>query len=192
MPEYKQFPLADTAEGLTEAEILGWKVQPGDEVKVNQIVVEVETAKAAVELPIPWAGVVTELLVEPGQTVEVGTPILTVDVDPAGTGGAPTADAGAPAANGAVPNGAGGEAAASSAAESDEMKPLVGYGSKATSTKRRPRKASAGSAGSNGATSGGAPAQPQPDGRRVGVRDDVAQRLLRHAEGELLGRSARA
>src|SRR5690606_26735348 len=71
------------------------------------------------------------------------------------------ADAGAPAANGAVPNGAGGVAAASSAAESDEMKPLVGYGSKATSTKRRPRKASAGSAGSNGATSGGAPAQPQ-------------------------------
>jgi len=169
MPEYKQFPLADTAEGLTEAEILGWKVQPGDEVKVNQIVVEVETAKAAVELPIPWAGVVTELLVEPGQTVEVGTPILTVDVDPAGTGGAPTADAGAPAAPGAVPNGAGGEAAASSAAESDEMKPLVGYGSKATSTKRRPRKASAGSAGSNGATSGGAPAQPQ------GVAPEPAQ-----------------
>ncbi|WP_034241098.1 biotin/lipoyl-containing protein, partial [Saccharomonospora iraqiensis] len=84
MPEYRQFPLADTAEGLTEAEIIGWRVQPGDEVAVNQIVVEVETAKAAVELPIPWAGVVTELLVEPGQTVEVGTSILTVDVDPQG------------------------------------------------------------------------------------------------------------
>lgn len=85
MPEYKQFPLADTAEGLTEAEILDWKVKPGDEVQVNQIVVEVETAKAAVELPVPWAGVVTELLAEPGQTVEVGTPIMTIDVDPQGS-----------------------------------------------------------------------------------------------------------
>src|ERR1700709_614228 len=85
MPEYKQSPLADTAEGLTEADILNWHVKPGDTVTVNQIVVEIETAKAAVELPIPWAGVITELLVEPGQTVEVGTPILTVDVDPGGT-----------------------------------------------------------------------------------------------------------
>jgi len=84
MPEYKQFPLADTAEGLTEADILNWQVKPGDTVTVNQIVVEIETAKAAVELPIPWAGVITELLVEPGQTVEVGTPILTIDVDPGG------------------------------------------------------------------------------------------------------------
>ncbi|MFF5985740.1 dihydrolipoamide acetyltransferase family protein [Prauserella flavalba] len=127
MPEYKQFPLADTAEGLTEAEILGWRVKPGDEVQVNQIVVEIETAKAAVELPIPWAGVVTELLVEPGQTVEVGTPILTVDVDPHG------AEAPAPAANGSAP-------APRQAAE-EEMKPLVGYGSKNVVAKRRPRKA---------------------------------------------------
>ncbi|MEU6645000.1 dihydrolipoamide acetyltransferase family protein [Saccharomonospora sp. NPDC046836] len=126
MPEYKQFPLADTAEGLTEAEILNWRVGPGDEVTVNQIVVEIETAKAAVELPIPWAGVVTELLVEPGQTVEVGTPILTVDVDP---GGAP---APTPAANGSAP-------AAAPPAE-EEMKPLVGYGSKQVVAKRRPRK----------------------------------------------------
>ncbi|WP_048876286.1 biotin/lipoyl-containing protein, partial [Saccharomonospora saliphila] len=104
MPEYKQFPLADTAEGLTEAEILNWRVSPGDEVSVNQIVVEVETAKAAVELPIPWAGVVTELLVEPGQTVEVGAPILTVDVDPGGTATSP-----APATNGAASNGSAAE-----------------------------------------------------------------------------------
>ncbi|EIF01127.1 dihydrolipoamide acetyltransferase family protein [Saccharomonospora glauca] len=127
MPEYKQFPLADTAEGLTEAEIVEWKVKPGDEVTVNQIVVEIETAKAAVELPIPWAGVVTELLVEPGQTVEVGTPILTVDVDPHGTA--------SPSTNGSSPS-----SAAPSEAADEEMKPLVGYGSKATSSKRRPRK----------------------------------------------------
>ncbi|MBB3049768.1 pyruvate dehydrogenase E2 component (dihydrolipoamide acetyltransferase) [Prauserella isguenensis] len=149
MPEYKQFPLADTAEGLTEAEILGWKVQPGDEVTVNQIVVEVETAKAAVELPIPWAGVVTELLVEPGQTVEVGAPILTVDVDPHGA--APASDAGS---TGSV-NGTAAESG--EGAESDEgaeMKPLVGYGSKAASTKRRPRTPAAGSgSGGSGAPS---------------------------------------
>ncbi|MEU4518349.1 dihydrolipoamide acetyltransferase family protein [Amycolatopsis sp. NPDC024027] len=123
MPTYKQFPLADTAEGLTEADILSWHVKPGDTVTVNQIVVEIETAKAAVELPIPWAGVVTELHVEPGQTVEVGTPILTIDVDPGGAA-APVA-APAPAA---------------APAEEEEMKPLVGYGSKAVVTQRRARK----------------------------------------------------
>ncbi|MEV6895964.1 dihydrolipoamide acetyltransferase family protein [Amycolatopsis sp. NPDC051372] len=122
MPEYKQFPLSDTAEGLTEADILAWHVKPGDAVTVNQIVVEVETAKAAVELPIPWAGVITELLVEVGQTVEVGAPLLTLDVDPDGK---------------AAP------AAAPEAAAEEEMKPLVGYGSKAVETKRRARKAAA-------------------------------------------------
>ncbi|EME56735.1 dihydrolipoamide acetyltransferase family protein [Amycolatopsis decaplanina] len=129
MPEYKQFPLADTAEGLTEADIIAWQVKPGDTVTVNQIVVEVETAKAAVELPIPWAGVITELLVEPGQTVEVGAPILTIDVDPGGK----AAPAPAPAA--AAP-------AAEEPAE-EEMKPLVGYGSKAVVTQRRARKGAA-------------------------------------------------
>ncbi|MFD2468126.1 dihydrolipoamide acetyltransferase family protein [Amycolatopsis silviterrae] len=124
MPEYKQFPLSDTAEGLTEADILAWRVKPGDTVTVNQIVVEVETAKAAVELPIPWAGVVTELHVEPGQTVEVGTTILTMDVDPDGKA-APAASA---------------PAAAEAAPAEEEMKPLVGYGSKAAGTTRRARK----------------------------------------------------
>ncbi|GAA1030555.1 MULTISPECIES: dihydrolipoamide acetyltransferase family protein [Amycolatopsis] len=126
MPEYKQFPLSDTAEGLTEADILAWRVKPGDTVTVNQIVVEVETAKAAVELPIPWAGVVTELHVEPGQTVEVGTTILTMDVDPDGKA------APAPAAAAA--------SAAAPAPAEEEMKPLVGYGSKAAGTTRRARK----------------------------------------------------
>ncbi|MEV6876273.1 dihydrolipoamide acetyltransferase family protein [Amycolatopsis sp. NPDC051128] len=127
MPTFKQFPLADTAEGLTEADILSWHVKPGDTVTVNQIVVEIETAKAAVELPIPWAGVVTELHVEPGQTVEVGTPILTIDVDPGG--------AAAPAPAAAAP--------APAPAEEEEMKPLVGYGSKAVGTQRRARKGAA-------------------------------------------------
>jgi pyruvate dehydrogenase E2 component (dihydrolipoamide acetyltransferase) len=133
MPEYKQFPLSDTAEGLTEADILSWHVKPGDKVTVNQIVVEIETAKAAVELPIPWAGVITELLVEPGQTVEVGTPILTVDVDPEGTAAPAAPVVATPAVNG--------KARAEPAPAEEEMKPLVGYGSKAVSAHRRARKA---------------------------------------------------
>ncbi|MFF4594922.1 dihydrolipoamide acetyltransferase family protein [Amycolatopsis sp. NPDC001319] len=136
MPEYKQFPLSDTAEGLTEADILAWHVKPGDAVTVNQIVVEVETAKAAVELPIPWAGVITELLVEVGQTVEVGAPLLTLDVDPDGKA-APAPEAAAPA--------------------EEEMKPLVGYGSKAVETKRRARKAAP-----VAAVAGAAPPAPAP------------------------------
>ena len=67
----KQFKLPDVGEGLTEGEILSWRVQPGDTVTVNQILVEVETAKAAVELPSPYAGVVTELHVGEGTTVDV-------------------------------------------------------------------------------------------------------------------------
>ena len=90
----KQFKLPDVGEGLTEAEIVSWKVKPGDTVKVNEIVVEIETAKSLVELPSPFAGVVTELLVPEGTTVDVGTPIITVD-DGSG-GAAPAAPAAAP------------------------------------------------------------------------------------------------
>jgi pyruvate dehydrogenase E2 component (dihydrolipoamide acetyltransferase) len=74
-----EFPLPDVGEGLTEAEIVSWKVKPGDAVAVNQVLVEIETAKSLVELPSPFAGMVTELLVEEGTTVEVGTPIIRVD-----------------------------------------------------------------------------------------------------------------
>ena len=144
MPEYKQFPLADTAEGLTEADIIAWRVKPGDTVTVNQIVVEIETAKAVVELPIPWAGVITELHVEPGQTVEVGTPILTLDVNPGG--------AAAPAAT-PVP-----EAAPAEPPAEEEMKPLVGYGSKTVVTQRRARKGAAAPAAAVAAP----PAAPAP------------------------------
>ncbi|MBH0052814.1 MULTISPECIES: dihydrolipoamide acetyltransferase family protein [unclassified Salinibacterium] len=73
-----EFPLPDVGEGLTEAEIVSWKVAPGDEIVVNQVLVEIETAKSLVELPSPFAGTVQKLLVEEGMTVEVGTPIITV------------------------------------------------------------------------------------------------------------------
>ncbi len=72
------FALPDVGEGLTEAEIVRWRVQPGDEVAVNDPIVDIETAKAVVELPCPYAGVIGELLVAEGQVVAVGTPILSV------------------------------------------------------------------------------------------------------------------
>jgi 2-oxoisovalerate dehydrogenase E2 component (dihydrolipoyl transacylase) len=74
------FPLPDVGEGLTEAEIVSWRVKPGDEVAVNQVVCEIETAKSLVELPSPFQGVVKELLVNEGDTVLVGTPIISVEV----------------------------------------------------------------------------------------------------------------
>src|SRR5712692_3291245 len=80
MSELKQFKLPDVGEGLTEADIVKWHVQPGDKVSINQIIVEIETAKAVVELPSPYEGVVTDLLVPEGATADVGTPIISVDV----------------------------------------------------------------------------------------------------------------
>jgi len=77
-----QFKLPDLGEGLTEGEILQWMVQVGDEVKLNQPIVEVETAKAAVEVPSPYAGIVTQIHHQAGETVDVGAPIITFDTDP--------------------------------------------------------------------------------------------------------------
>ncbi len=74
-----EFPLPDVGEGLTEAEIVSWKVRPGDTVAINQVLVEIETAKSLVELPSPFAGTVTALLAAEGTTVEVGAPIIRVD-----------------------------------------------------------------------------------------------------------------
>ena len=74
-----RFPLPDVGEGLTEAEIVSWRVAPGDRVELNQVICEIETAKSLVELPSPFAGTVVELLVAEGATVEVGSPIISVD-----------------------------------------------------------------------------------------------------------------
>ena len=79
MDDAREFRLPDVGEGLTEAELLSWRVAVGDVVAVNQVVCEVETAKAAVELPSPFAGRVTGLLVEVGAVVPVGTPLLRVE-----------------------------------------------------------------------------------------------------------------
>ncbi|HWU23561.1 MAG TPA: biotin/lipoyl-containing protein, partial [Nocardioides sp.] len=75
MPEFK---LPDVGEGLTEAEIVTWRVKVGDVIAVNDILVEIETAKSIVELPSPYAGEVTALLVGEGEEVTVGTPIIAI------------------------------------------------------------------------------------------------------------------
>ncbi|NYD67870.1 dihydrolipoamide acetyltransferase family protein [Agromyces atrinae] len=89
-----RFPLPDVGEGLTEAEIVQWRVAPGDRVELDQVFVEIETAKSLVELPSPVEGVVSSLLVEEGSTVDVGTAILVITTDDGGAASsapAPTA-----------------------------------------------------------------------------------------------------
>ncbi|MCX4787881.1 MULTISPECIES: dihydrolipoamide acetyltransferase family protein [unclassified Streptomyces] len=124
---FREFKMPDVGEGLTEAEILKWYVQPGDTVTDGQVVCEVETAKAAVELPIPYDGVVHELRFPEGATVDVGQVIIAVDVAP-GTGDA--APAPEPAA----------QPEPEPEAPKGRQPVLVGYGVAETSTKRRARK----------------------------------------------------
>jgi pyruvate dehydrogenase E2 component (dihydrolipoamide acetyltransferase) len=98
MADVKQFKLPDVGEGLTEADIVSWKVKPGDQVTVNQVIVEIETAKSLVELPSPFEGVVQALLVPEGQSVDVGTPIIAVDVSGEAGAGGPRPPGAVPAA----------------------------------------------------------------------------------------------
>ncbi len=132
-----KFLLPDVGEGLTEAEIVEWKVAPGDTVSVNQVLVEIETAKSLVELPSPFAGTVGELLVSEGQTVDVGTAIITVS----STSADAPVSLGAPA-HGSTPevDEATADTAASVSHEVDEKPaPLVGYGTTGHVTSRRRR-----------------------------------------------------
>ncbi|WP_228921917.1 dihydrolipoamide acetyltransferase family protein [Streptomyces sp. DH7] len=128
---FREFKMPDVGEGLTEAEILKWFVQPGDTVTDGQVVCEVETAKAAVELPIPFDGVVHELRFPEGTTVDVGQVIIAIDVAP-GSGDAP-APAAAPAQEPV-------EEPEAEAEPKGRTPVLVGYGVAESSTKRRPRK----------------------------------------------------
>ena len=80
MTTQQQFHLPDVGEGLTEAEIISWEVQPGDVVEINQTIVTIETEKSAVDLPCPYAGTVVALHAAEGDTVAVGTPIITIEV----------------------------------------------------------------------------------------------------------------
>ncbi|MEU3745015.1 biotin/lipoyl-containing protein, partial [Streptomyces narbonensis] len=162
--------MPDVGEGLTEAEILKWYVQPGDTVTDGQVVIEVETAKAAVELPIPFDGTVHELRFPEGTTVDVGQVIISVNV---GGGAAPEA----PVAEVPVTEAAPAAAPAAPEAEDEEPKGrqpvLVGYGVAASSTKRRARKAPAGTA----------PAAPATPVQAAPVAVSVPEQLNGHASG---------
>ena len=122
------FRLPDVGEGLTEAEILDWRVAVGDTVAVNQILVEIETAKAAVELPSPFAGRVTALLADAGATVAVGAPIISIEDGVAGGGPAPDEPVGTKI----------GEVTADG-----KIATLVGYVPASGPTARRPRRPAA-------------------------------------------------
>ncbi|MGG5259290.1 dihydrolipoamide acetyltransferase family protein [Phycicoccus avicenniae] len=137
----REFKLPDPGEGLTEADIVTWHVAVGDTVKVNDVVVEIETAKSLVELPVPFAGTVSALHVAEGDTVEVGTPIITVD-DGVGGSAAPAAPAPA-AAEAPAPASDGeeiGEGLIGGTTSTGRTAVLVGYGVKQTEAVRRPRK----------------------------------------------------
>ncbi|MEU8389317.1 dihydrolipoamide acetyltransferase family protein [Micromonospora sp. NPDC048843] len=153
MSRIKTFNLPDLGEGLTEGEILAWLVKVGDTIELNQPIVEVETAKAAVEIPAKWAGQVQAIHHPEGTTVEVGTPIIAIDTDPGAgpldppsttatpSGDLPTPSAAslaavevAPAEGMIEPGLIGG------AAPGGRTAVLVGYGPRTTAAKRRPRK----------------------------------------------------
>ncbi|MGI8627166.1 MAG: 2-oxo acid dehydrogenase subunit E2 [Geodermatophilaceae bacterium] len=202
----KQFRLPDVGEGLTEGEILQWLVAVGDTVVINQPIVEVETAKAAVELPCPYAGVVTELLHEPGSTVDVGAPIITIETDP---GSAATSKPQPPTeveseagdvGPGGLPPSAETLADVHVAGEGEAIEPgmiggpapggrtavLVGYGPRTTVAKRRPRRATP-------STSAQGPGPQPPDGAPplLATAPDADTKPVRHG-GLELGRAAEA
>lgn len=159
MQDVKEFRLPDLGEGLTEADLVSWTVAVGEAVELNQVIAEVETAKAIVELPSPYAGVVTELLAEPGSTIPVGTAIIRIATGaPAAEGAAQPTDEPAPAAS-----------AASAAREPQQRIPvLVGYGPGAAPESKRQRHGAAPEPGPQVPPATSAPAHPdaKPSARR--------------------------
>ncbi len=149
------FNLPDVGEGLTEADIASWKVAVGDTVEVNQVFVEIETAKSLVELPSPFAGVVTALHAAEGETVLVDNPLITIDQEgnkPAPIGTPEPAEALATAAPVA----------------SEEPGPLVGSGPTADSSVRRAR--------TNRPAPSAPPAAARPAVRASAIADTISRR----------------
>lgn len=162
------FNLPDVGEGLTEAEILSWHVKVGDEVGVNQTIVEIETAKAAVELPCPYAGTVTAIHVAEGDVVPVGSSILTI-----ATGATPAPEPGA------APTAAEDGGEGSSAREAV----LVGYGVRDTGAARRRPRVPSSSPHGTATPEAGPPGEAAKPVRHGGLE------VGRHAE-ELLSRQS--
>jgi pyruvate dehydrogenase E2 component (dihydrolipoamide acetyltransferase) len=198
MTDVRTFALPDVGEGLTEAEILTWHVKPGDTVTVNQTIVEIETAKAAVELPCPFAGVVAEVFVAEGDVVPVGTPILSIATagTPAAAGVVPDAGAptGPPLASSDASRGDGGTSGAPTqpaptaptapvAEEPVAREPvLVGYGVKQTGVPHRRERVLAHDPHGTTAPEAGPPGEAAKPVRHGGLE------VGRHAE-EVLSRS---
>jgi pyruvate dehydrogenase E2 component (dihydrolipoamide acetyltransferase) len=184
MTDLKTFALPDVGEGLTEAEILTWHVAVGDTVTVNQTIVEIETAKAAVELPCPYAGTVTEIFVAEGDVVPVGTPILTITTpgSPATVPaeGAPGPVRGTPASP-LPPQAA--DTVPTAAAPAAREAVLVGYGVKQTGTPQRRARVLAHDPHGTTAPEAGPPGEAVKPVRHGGLE------IGRHAE-EVLSRRA--
>ncbi|MDQ0674844.1 2-oxoisovalerate dehydrogenase E2 component (dihydrolipoyl transacylase) [Pseudarthrobacter siccitolerans] len=139
-----KFNLPDVGEGLTEAEIVSWKVKAGDAVAINDVLCEIETAKSIVELPSPFAGTVSELLVPEGVTIDVGTAIISVSDEVAGDptpADVPALEMPVQPMYGKLPESDGGTTDSAAVTDSSLAGgPLVGSGPKADAVKRRPRR----------------------------------------------------
>jgi 2-oxoisovalerate dehydrogenase E2 component (dihydrolipoyl transacylase) len=180
--DIKDFKLPDLGEGLEEGDIVEWHVAVGDVIELNQTVADIETAKAVVAVPSPFAGRVVELVGEVGETLEVGSVFVRIDVDVEGGAVVAGEDAAAPAAAGEASPAQGGFEAGAAAAEvatpdadaepggavagerrstgldaDEEPQPLVGYGQGKGGARRR-RRGGAAAAGNGQPTS--APVKP--------------------------------
>lgn len=196
------FTLPDVGEGLTEADIVTWKVGPGDVVRVDQVLVEIETAKSLVELPSPWAGTVLRLLAPEGQTVAVGEGLIEIGADVEAPGQVPDpgyqAGGGAASTTTVAGSAAGAEAAASA---EPEQRPLVGSGPTADPVARRqrvrrpsaqtPAAAPASTPASVGDRVRGHAPVDEPAAARGSIGDGIADLLSRAGLGQSGGRGER-
>ncbi|MFJ8850485.1 dihydrolipoamide acetyltransferase family protein [Streptomyces sp. NPDC102437] len=137
MPQVLEFKLPDLGEGLTEAEIVRWLVEVGDVVAIDQPVVEVETAKAMVEVPCPYGGVVTARFGEEGSELPVGAPLLTVAVSVGADEGRAGSGSGSGSGDGSGAGSGSGSGDGSGAAVESSGNVLVGYGTGAPVARRR-------------------------------------------------------
>jgi 2-oxoisovalerate dehydrogenase E2 component (dihydrolipoyl transacylase) len=194
------FLLPDLGEGLSEAEVIAWRVAPGERVTVDQVIAEVETAKAVVEVPVPYAGVVAALHATPGTVVSVGQPLITVTTEDGAAAGGDTAggDAAGGDPAGGDANGAGGfrepgvvvPEAVNGAGDGDEEASgsvLIGYGTTvAPARTRRGRRRGAGPAAAAVPAVSSAPAvAAAPAAGRIAVISPLARKEARDAGVDL-------
>ncbi len=187
MSRIKEFNLPDLGEGLLEGEILAWLVKVGDVIELNQPIVEVETAKAAVEIPAKWAGQVQAIFHPEGATVEVGTPIIAIDTDPGAGPIEQSTDTTRPTPSPAEIAPEPGPIAA--APPGGRTAILVGYGPRTTAAKRRPRRPAAtvdhGVVAGNKSASTAATPAPEVHDRRSGGGPVLAKPPVRRLARDL-------